>query len=549
MALLLFACLPSLASADGPSHPDVPTFPSTTTLTLVRVRVVDIETSRPTPAMFCLTDSDGRVRVPPDGRIVKESMNRDPFYTGIEFSLAPNWIGPVRDTLVGRRRSVPYWTEPAMYQMNGELTFLLPPGRWRAAADHGMEFIPAIEEFQTHGEPELQVTLGLRRWIDLTRLGWWSGDVHVHHPTQFENHREFLLQYARAADVHVVNVLEMGDNQGTYFKQAGFGARHRAHKGDYWLVSGQEDPRVQSGHIIGLNLSGMVRDPKTYDLCDLAVAGIKRQRRALSGYAHFAWDGPSIQSGFVWITAVETPHFVELLQFAALNWADYYEYLNLGFRLTAAAGSDVPWGSTLGEARTFVHTGPTLDIEAWFDGLAKGHTFVSNGPFIELRVDGHLPGETLRRSRRDSVHILARTLSAPHIGPPMELSIDSNEGPLAVATNPDGRMQLTLELDYPTTRSRWITARTLCRRAALAGALTTPVYILVDGQPHWSRALGPALAGKRIEELNRVLKQVRSDGNAPGNAPIVERLERAKVFYQRLQTRMMEQAGTASVRP
>ena len=53
--------------------------------------------------------------------------------------------------------------------------------------------------------------------------------------------------------------------------------------------------------------------------------------------------------------------------------------LNLGFRLTAAAGSDTPWGSTIGEVRTYVHTGAQFDVDTWFRNLKAGHTFVING--------------------------------------------------------------------------------------------------------------------------------------------------------------------------
>ena len=84
--------------------------------------------------------------------------------------------------------------------------------------------------------------------------------------------------------------------------------------------------------------------------------------------------------------------FIEVLQFGMVNRLDYAEYLNLGFRLTAAAGSDIPWGSTLGEVRTYVHTGDKFDVDDWFRAFKAGHTFVSNGPALEFTVDGELPG-------------------------------------------------------------------------------------------------------------------------------------------------------------
>jgi hypothetical protein len=120
--------------------------------------------------------------------------------------------------------------------------------------------------------------------------------------------------------------------------------------------------------------------------------------------------------------------FVELLQFTLLNTMDYYDYLNLGFKLTAAAGSDVPWGSTIGEVRTYVYTGEKLDMDAWFAGLKAGNTFVSNGPAIEFTVDGKLPGTELTKSAGETVHVKARAWGHPKVGLPRALTIVSNEG-------------------------------------------------------------------------------------------------------------------------
>lgn len=54
----------------------------------------------------------------------------------------------------------------------------------------------------------------------------------------------------------------------------------------------------------------------------------------------------------------------------------------LGFRLTAAAGSDFPWGSTIGEVRTLAYTGNNFNADTWFAALKAGNTFVTNGPAL-----------------------------------------------------------------------------------------------------------------------------------------------------------------------
>jgi hypothetical protein len=46
--------------------------------------------------------------------------------------------------------------------------------------------------------------------------------------------------------------------------------------------------------------------------------------------------------------------------------------------------------------RTYAYSGPQLRVEPWIEALRKGNTFFSTGPLLEFRVNGRIPGETLR---------------------------------------------------------------------------------------------------------------------------------------------------------
>ena len=532
--------------------------------TTVRFRLVDLASGKITPAMVCITGSDGKVRLPPDGRIVDELPPVHLFYRGVRFSHHRNWIGPVRQmqgpgdnrvraTAYESRLALPYWKEPVMYQTSGDFTIDLPAGRWRIAVQHGMEYIPVVEEFTTREKGLLSKTIELKRWIDMPKRGWWSGDVHVHHPTLEQAHREFLLHYAKAEDLHIVNLLEMGHHKGTDFKHEGFGKDYRVCREGYCLISGQEGPRSTFGHIIGLNINRMVRDTSTYDFYDLAFKGIHEQEGALVGFAHFAWEsaglpyGTGFERGFPWYVTTGELDFVELLQFSKINAMNYYEYLNLGFKLTAAGGSDVPWGSTIGEARTYVYTGPELnpeldpeldpklDIDAWFAGLKKGHSFVSNGPVLSFTVDGQLPGSEVAKAAGEKVRIVARVESHPKIGIPKVLTLVGNRGVIKEVMNPDKRTDLTLELEWEIDQSQWFVVSTVCDNNALAH--TTPIYVIVDGRPAWSPERGPAVVGKQLEAIDAIAKEFggASDERSRG---VIERLNRARRYYRELLTKM-----------
>ena len=112
--------------------------------------------------------------------------------------------------------------------------------------DEGPEYILEEHLFTIDGKNDLVITIQLERWVNMAKEGWWSGDTHVHHPTEKKAHRDFLIEYAKAVDLHVVNILVMGHHQGTDFPQNGFGKAYRVQKDNQVLVSGQEDP--QSKH-------------------------------------------------------------------------------------------------------------------------------------------------------------------------------------------------------------------------------------------------------------------------------------------------------------
>ena len=95
----------------------------------------------------------------------------------------------------------------------------------------------------------------------------------------------------------------------------------------------------------------------------------------------------------------------------------YYDFLNLGFPLTASAGSDLPWGGTIGEVRVYAYLGEKkFTADHWFDAFRKGNTFVTNGPMLDLNVEGAIPGDKLVLDQDRSVQVSAKMQINPAIG-------------------------------------------------------------------------------------------------------------------------------------
>ena len=510
----------------------------------VNIRIIDVSSGKVTPAMICLTNlKDSSIHTPFLNSVAGAISKTSDFYKGIEFSKDRNWTGPIRKMngsgsnndrsfVYGSLSSLPFWKDPVSYQVTGDFNISLSPGKWHISIEHGNEYIPVDEDFIIPAKKRnLSMTFSLKRWINLPRLGWYSGDVHVHHPTNKQAFRDFLLEYATAEDVHVANILEMGHHSDANndFKQEGFGEKFRICKGDICLVSGQEDPRSEFGHIIGLNINHLVREAD-YNYYDLVFKKLHQQEGALVGFAHFSWNGCELPRGFPWYITTGEIDFVELLQFARINTLDYYDYLDLGFRLTAAAGSDIPWGSTMGEVRTFVYTGKEFSADAWFDGLKRGCTFVSNGPALFMTADGQLPGSEIIKTRDSACRLKVKALSNPSIGAISRIVIYNSDGVVSEKLNLHKQDSIELELNHIVTHSQWLTAAVFCENSAVAH--TTPVYFIVDNQPTWNHKRGPEIIKKQEHAIEKTEKEENEKVNPdPG---ILIRLDKAREFYKNL---------------
>jgi hypothetical protein len=100
----------------------------------------------------------------------------------------------------------------------------------------------------------------------MRQLGWWSGDDHVHTRIVSDDDARQVMAWVRAEDVHLANIVKMGDIYRTYFEQRGFGPSNRVIEGEHVLAPGQECPRThdQIGQALAMNITAMVRDPERY---------------------------------------------------------------------------------------------------------------------------------------------------------------------------------------------------------------------------------------------------------------------------------------------
>jgi hypothetical protein len=407
---------------------------------------------------------------------------------------------------------------------DGGFSLELPPGGVSLEIRRGLETLPLSIRL-TDKDPSggNKRTLRLRRWIDLGSQGYLQGDIHAHLPVPAEAHAQM-----RAEDLNALTLLYLPVTEDPIPVNACFTGKLDPHStpGGEILV-GEEIQDFQMGH---LNLMGLTRLLEGYDQMgggleywktaphwDLSRA--VRQARAQGGmivWAHMSslpGEQLPVALALGWLDAIELVTWndpVELpnhwgpwlnsgfppAEFPVMRGVDlYYQFLNAGFRVPLAAGTDkffeeIPLGSN----RTYAKVGEPPTYTNWLAGVRAGRCFVSNGPLLEFEVDGRQPGDVVSLSEP---RLLRAQVTARSILPFTTLEIVCNGNVIghktvALPQTPPAEGVYTLSIETSTTldRSSWLAARVvdhpdlrnrILPRNLSVFAHTSPVYVLRDG--------------------------------------------------------------------
>ena len=152
-------------------------------------------------------------------------------------------------------------------------------------------------------------------------------------------------------------------------------------------------------------------------------------------------------------------------EFTVMRGMDlYYQYLNAGFRLPIASGTDKMGADIpLGSNRTYVQGVEQPGYAGWLKGVKAGRSFITNGPILEFDVDGHRPGDVIDFVAPQTV---TARVTARSILPFGHLEIIQNGRVAARQTTdwkhkppPEGVYSLTTEAVLRLDRSCWVAAR------------------------------------------------------------------------------------------
>ena len=508
----------------------------------LKFAVLSDDTGKPTPAMVSL-------------RWTTCNLDRRP---ATALDIAPQFNGQGNQTnlrhtnLPGQRKGT-FWIVTEPFEMN------LPPGDWEVVIRHGAEHQVVSDSFTLKSGERAEKIYRPKRWVNMPKKGWYSGDDHVHCQILSDSDAANLMAYVEAEDVRLANVVKMGDIHRTFFQQRGFGKDFRVVNGPgrNVLSPGQECPRThqQLGHTLAMNTRSFVRDTSKYYLYDTVFDEVHRQG-GLSGHAHVNRDLFFVHRDMSLNIPQHKVDFAEILQFGKLGTDLYYEFLNLGYRLTASAGSDLPWGGTIGEVRVYARLEEKpFSADNWFEAFGQGRTFVSNGPMLELEVEGAGPGDTLELKRDRPVRVRARLRANPDTGAG-SLELIAHGEVIEIARAADaGQSEIVMDVSVPVKGGVWLALKGTSADGSLAHS--TPVYIARKGLRFWKMAEVEPLIEKqlkRLGEIEGIVAEARAAVDA-GAAPaltevlelarqgdqLLERVERAKGLYAALLKRFNQE--------
>jgi hypothetical protein len=427
---------------------------------------------------------------------------------------------------------------PQVYRADGE-QIKLPAGDYTLEYTRGPEYLVKRRMIKVAPGKAQTFTLNLERWIDPPKLGWYSGDHHVHaagcmhyeSPTEGVFPQD-MIRHILGEALNVGSVLTWGPCY--YFQKQFFEAKDNQLSTSENLmrydleVSGF--PSSHSGHLVLLRLkeqdypgTKVLEDWPTWDLPILKWG---KAQGAIVGFAHSGW-GLEVRSNEV--PSYEMPRFdgiganeyiVDVTHDAVdfISTVDtpapwelniWYHTLNTGFRTRISGETDFPciYGERVGLGRSYVKL-DKLNYDLWAEGVRDGRSYVSDGKshLMDFRVNDVAVGtgkSEVSLDKPQSVRVTARVAARLDEQPNeaiRKLRLNqkpywdlerarigsSREVPVEVIVNgrpvekkilvADGKMH-DLAFDVKIERSSWVALR------FPLSSHTNPVFVIVGDKP------------------------------------------------------------------
>ncbi len=341
---------------------------------VLELRVVDDETGEPVAARLQLRDRRARVRPIP---------------------------------------RAPFWHDHAA--IDGRAILELAPGNYTFTVERGPEYLGQSGHFLIRSSATDNKTIRMKRFTNMARLGWWSGDLYANRP---ERELDLIM---RSEDLHITSLLGWSfDGSSGPPRDKPVRRQSRRQSDHIFDFTAGQDARL-GGRALVFRSQPIIATNVDTDFPP-SIEFLKRARGTEQTHISIAqpnaWDLP------VWLASGYVDSFMllgpELLRAGKSRkdpvgfprdrthypqpqgwgrWCEtiYYHILNCGLRIPPIAASGSGIGpNPLGYSRVYVHCGKELDSDNWWNQLRSGRTMVTNGPLLIPRVNGELPGHVFR---------------------------------------------------------------------------------------------------------------------------------------------------------
>lgn len=377
--------------------------------------------------------------------------------------------------------------------VDGRFEGWLPDGTVVVEISRGFTYRPIRQTIEVSPESR-EFTFDLQRLFDPLARGYAGGDTHVH----FVSTKGAELE-GRAEDLQVVNLLQTQWGHLFTSTEEFSGRPEYSLGGDTVVFTGQENRTNMLGHI---NLLGL-REPimpwctggsEEADLGGGLETTLSRwadECRAQGGtvvLAHF----PVPYGETAALLATGRLDAVETIGFDNYNMGEYYRYLNAGFQIPLAAGTDKMMAEVpIGMLRTYaaVEQPGAFDYWEWSRGVKKGDTMVSSGPMLWAKLNGLTAGSTV--SARAGTP-LTLTVDLETVFPVHEIEIIVNGEISARLSVPEGADRHSFSHELTVDEDSWVAVRCFGSDNArhydtwdrFVFAHTSPIYVTTGTQYH-----------------------------------------------------------------
>ncbi len=435
-----------------------------------------------------------------------------------------------------KRLAPDFFFQQQIYRADGE-TVRLPKGKYKIICRRGPESIPETKELMVSEGPA-EVRYAVKRWIDPSTLGWWSGDHHIHaagcahyeNPTQGV-HPPDMMRHILGEDLKIGCCLTWGpcfDYQKRFFtgrpdtvskppyllrydvEVSGFGSQSSGHLNllrlkeqmypggeskDHWPTLGMNTLRwaKKQGAVCGPahSANGLTRYvgrvPNTKDgpgqLPNFnipAYDGIGANELIVQDTHQLPGPDGKLLPAADFISTMDTDRIAEFNM--------WYHLLNSGSRIKASGETDFPCisGERVGMGRVYVKLDGAVDFDRWVQGIADGRCYVSDGQVHLMDTQATAGSKTLDLGKDGSELALGKgekirlnlKASAYLKGAktvPVELIV--NGYPVATKELVADGQTREIVLEAPIEKSSWVAVR------VFPHAHTNPFFVLVDGKP------------------------------------------------------------------